>query len=209
MAIKKIAKKTGKKITKKTGKKIDKKRPKKVAVKATPKATKKSAARKSAVKKVTARKTVTMKTVIRKTEVRKPEVIKTETKRKRLAKKELEHYRQRLLVERERILRELGRITEAINESAEEQEAAKQSYSNHLADIGSDYMEKEKNYYYADQEGQYLKAIEAALKRIESGEYGQCQECSELISDKRLEAVPASELCISCKDKKEKLERGR
>ena len=193
-----------KKSAKKTGKKIDKKRPKKVAAKATPKAAKKSAARKSAVKKVTAR-----KTVIRKTEVRKPEVIKTETKRKRLAKKELEHYRQRLLVERERILRELGRITEAINESAEEQEAAKQSYSNHLADIGSDYMEKEKNYYYADQEGQYLKAIEAALKRIESGEYGQCQECSELISAKRLEAVPASELCISCKDKKEKLERGR
>ena len=70
-------------------------------------------------------------------------------------------------------------------------------------------MEKEKNYYYADQEGQYLKAIEAAIERIESGEYGQCQECLDLISDKRLEAVPAAELCISCKDKKEKLERGR
>ncbi len=70
-------------------------------------------------------------------------------------------------------------------------------------------MEKEKNYYYADQEGQYLKAIEIALQRIESGEYGQCLECLDLISDKRLEAVPAAELCINCKDKKEKLERGR
>jgi len=190
MPIKKIVKK----IAKKLGKKIEKKRPAKTAVKAASKP-----AKKIAVKKPEARKP----------EVKKPEAKKSEAKRKRLSKKELEHYRERLLLERDRILRELGRITEAINESAEEQEAAKQSYSNHLADIGTDYMEKEKNYYYADQEGQYLKAIEVALKRIESGEYGQCLECSDLISDKRLEAVPAAELCIACKDKKEKLERGR
>jgi RNA polymerase-binding protein DksA len=131
------------------------------------------------------------------------------TDRKKLSKKELAHYKQKLLAERDRILHELGRITEAINESAEETEAAKQSYSNHLADIGTDFMEKEKNYYYADQEGQYLKAIEAALERIEHGEYGQCLECGEIISEKRLEAVPAAELCINCKDKKEKIERSR
>jgi RNA polymerase-binding protein DksA len=131
------------------------------------------------------------------------------TDRKKLSKKELTHYKQKLLAERERILRELGRITEAINEAAAETESAKQSYSNHIADIGTDFMEKEKNYYYADQEGQYLKAIEAALERIEHGEYGQCMECGELISEKRLEAVPAAELCISCKDKKEKIERSR
>jgi RNA polymerase-binding protein DksA len=133
----------------------------------------------------------------------------TEKKKKKLTKKELAHYKQKLLAERGRILRELGRITEAINEASEEQESAKQSYSNHLADLGTDYMEKEKNYYYADQEGQYLKSIEMALERIERGDYGLCVECGDLISEKRLEAVPAAELCISCKDKKEKLERGR
>jgi RNA polymerase-binding protein DksA len=195
MPIKKIVRKIAKKI----GKKAEKPRPKKAAAKAAPKPAKKIKAKKGPAKKIE----------VKKPEIRRPEPKKPEIKRKRLAKKELEHYRQRLLAERDRILRELGRITEAINESAEEQEAAKQSYSNHLADIGSDYMEKEKNYYYADQEGQYLKAIEAALARIESGDYGQCQECFDLISDKRLEAVPAAELCIACKDKKEKLERGR
>jgi len=130
-------------------------------------------------------------------------------KKKKLTKKELEHYKKKLLAERERILRELGRVTEAINESSEETESAKQSYSNHLADIGTDFMEKEKNYYFADQEGQYLKAIEAALERIKRGEYGLCMECGDVISEKRLEAVPAAELCISCKDKKEKIERSR
>lgn len=200
MPLKKIVKK----IAKKLGKKVEKKQPKKAAAKAAPKAAKKIKAKKISIKKSPIKKIAFKKPEVKKTETRKPDL-----KRKRLAKKELEHYRQRLLAERDRILRELGRITEAINESAEEQEAAKQSYSNHLADIGSDYMEKEKNYYYADQEGQYLKAIEAAIMRIDSGEYGQCQECLDLISDKRLEAVPAAELCIACKDKKEKLERGR
>lgn len=197
MPIKKLVKKIAKKIG---GKKAEKKQPKS----AVPKKTMPKKAAPKAVKKPAA-----VKKPVAKVEARRPEPKKGEPKRKRLGKKELEHYRERLLAERERILRELGRITEAINESAEEQDSAKQSYSNHLADIGTDYMEKEKNYYYADQEGQYLKAIELALARIESGEYGQCMECSELISDKRLEAVPAAELCIACKDKKEKLERGR
>jgi DnaK suppressor protein len=69
-------------------------------------------------------------------------------------------------------------------------------------------MEKEKNYYYADQEGAYLRAIDAALERIRRGEYGHCSDCGDLISEKRLEAVPAAELCIACKGKREKLERG-
>jgi DnaK suppressor protein len=197
MPLKKIVRKIAKKI----GKKTEKKQPGKAVAKAAPKAP--QTARKIEAKKGP----VARKIEVKKPEIKKPEARKAEIKRKRLSKKELDHYRQRLLVERDRILRELGRITEAINESAEEQEAAKQSYSNHLADIGSDYMEKEKNYYYADQEGQYLKAIEIALARIETGEYGQCLECLDLISDKRLEAVPAAELCIACKDKKEKLER--
>ena len=149
------------------------------------------------------------KKTVRKIDKRTDKKTDKKTDRKKLSKKELTHYKQKLLVERERILRELGRITEAINEAAAETESAKQSYSNHIADIGTDFMEKEKNYYYADQEGQYLKAIEAALERIEHGEYGQCMECGELISEKRLEAVPAAELCISCKDKKEKIERSR
>jgi RNA polymerase-binding protein DksA len=186
MAQKKTAKKTVKKTVKRTVKKAAKKAVKKTA--------------KPVMKKV-------VKMVDKRVEKKIDK--KVDTKKKRFSKKELEHYRDMLLTERGRILRELGRITEAINESAEEQEAAKQSYSNHLADINTDYMEKEKNYYYADQEGQYLKAIDAALERIGRGEYGLCVECGDLISEKRLEAVPSAELCVNCKDKKERIERSR
>ena len=130
-------------------------------------------------------------------------------KKKKLTKKEIEHFKQKILVERERILKELGRIEESINAAAEDQNGSNQSYSNHLADLGTDYMEKEKNFYYASQEGHYLRSLDEALERIERGEYGFCLECSDLITTKRLEVVPSAKLCITCKSEREKKERGR
>lgn len=43
-----------------------------------------------------------------------------------------------------------------------------------------------------------LTRIEAALERIEAGEYGICQECGEEIGEKRLEIDPSAGLCIAC-----------
>ena len=45
---------------------------------------------------------------------------------------------------------------------------------------------------------QYLVEIDAALTRIESGDYGDCFECGEIIHPGRLSADPAVRLCISC-----------
>lgn len=38
--------------------------------------------------------------------------------------------------------------------------------------------------------------INHALERIETGDYGQCEECGEDIDPKRLEAVPYATLCM-------------
>ncbi len=43
-----------------------------------------------------------------------------------------------------------------------------------------------------------LGAIEAALKRIQRGDYGECRECGEYINPKRLEFDPTVRLCIDC-----------
>lgn len=43
-----------------------------------------------------------------------------------------------------------------------------------------------------------LAAIEAALRRIDDGSYGECPECGEAISAARLEARPEARLCIDC-----------
>lgn len=46
-----------------------------------------------------------------------------------------------------------------------------------------------------------LQEIDAALARIDEGSYGICASCGEEISPARLEARPASILCVSCKSK--------
>jgi DnaK suppressor protein len=46
-----------------------------------------------------------------------------------------------------------------------------------------------------------LQAIEEALYRMEKGVYGICRDCGESIAPARLEAIPWTRVCISCKQK--------
>lgn len=43
-----------------------------------------------------------------------------------------------------------------------------------------------------------IRRIQAALRRIESGDYGWCDACGEAINPKRLEIDPAATHCIEC-----------
>ena len=47
-------------------------------------------------------------------------------------------------------------------------------------------------------DAQEVRAIDAALARIETGDYGICQKCGEAISVARLDAVPTASLCRNC-----------
>ncbi len=58
-----------------------------------------------------------------------------------------------------------------------------------------------------EREQGLLTKIDAALEKIEQGEYGACVSCGEDIGVKRLQARPVAELCIDCKSEQEKLER--
>jgi len=49
----------------------------------------------------------------------------------------------------------------------------------------------------------HILAINSALARIENGDYGDCFYCAENINPKRLEADPATKLCISCAEAQE------
>ncbi len=50
---------------------------------------------------------------------------------------------------------------------------------------------------------QTLRRIDAALKRLDDGEFGYCQECGEDINPKRLEFDPTALLCIDCASRAE------
>ena len=46
-----------------------------------------------------------------------------------------------------------------------------------------------------------LTLVRAALDRIDDGSFGECQQCGEIIGEKRLEAVPWTAHCIGCQEK--------
>jgi DnaK suppressor protein len=45
-----------------------------------------------------------------------------------------------------------------------------------------------------------LREVEAALRRVEQGSFGICQECEEPISAKRLQALPWAKFCVRCQE---------
>ena len=77
------------------------------------------------------------------------------------------------------------------------------TYSLHMADHGTDAMEKEKSQLLAQRGGDYIKYLHKAQQRIEEGTFGICRICEGEIGRARLEAVPTATQCISCKSKRD------
>src|SRR6056297_1537991 len=55
----------------------------------------------------------------------------------------------------------------------------------------------------ADIRRQQLTRMDEALRRLEEGTYGICEECGEEIEEKRLQAVPYAPCCLTCQAKRE------
>lgn len=123
-----------------------------------------------------------------------------------MTKRELQRFKKLLEEEKARVLERLDMIEDEI-QGLTAAKSGNTSYSNHMADIGSDAMEQEQAFLHASQGTDYLIALEAALRRVEKGTYGICEDCSEKIPPRRLEAYLAALLCVQCKSKREKLQR--
>lgn len=57
------------------------------------------------------------------------------------------------------------------------------------------------------REKTFIEKIDRALRKIEDGDFGKCEQCEEPISAKRLEARPETTLCIRCKEEQERQEK--
>jgi len=58
-----------------------------------------------------------------------------------------------------------------------------------------------------DRERKLVSKIDAAIRRIELGEYGYCEETGEPIGIKRLEARPIATLCLEAQERHERKEK--
>jgi DnaK suppressor protein len=126
-------------------------------------------------------------------------------KSKPMSKKMLDHFAKRLLEERKRVLKELGNYSETFNATPQSADGDLSSYSFHMADQGTDAMEREKAFLFASQEGRFLWHIDEALRRLyRSPEtFGKCHNCGQDIDFDRLDALPHARLCIACKQREE------
>jgi len=115
------------------------------------------------------------------------------------------HFEKRLLEERRRALRELNQLGETFGASLTASDGDLTNYPFHMADQGTDTMEQEKNFLLASQEGRLLWNIDEALRRLyRSPEtFGRCESCGDTIAFERLDALPYTRTCISCKQRDE------
>jgi RNA polymerase-binding protein DksA len=113
---------------------------------------------------------------------------------------DVESFKTRLLEERERTRKAIAYLHEE-NRGTTEDEARELSggSDNHLADIATHTYDRELDSTLEESEEVHLAHVEAALKRIDAGTYGSCENCGKLIQPARLEAMPWVTLCIDCK----------
>lgn len=127
-----------------------------------------------------------------------------------MRKSDLKRYETLLLSKREEMLREMGYVGDSHGESTlKEATGDLSSHSYHMADQGTDHMEREMAFMFASKSGRLVYHIDEALRRIKDGVFGKCQACGRQISSGRLNAVPHARMCIDCKSAEEEKKPGR
>ncbi len=105
--------------------------------------------------------------------------------------------------QRIRLLNEL-----ATNEKRSSDERKDLNSFSNKEEVSMDYFEREKNRAFAETVRQKLKDVERALEKIKGGSYGSCDCCGKPIPRERLEAIPETTLCLTCKAKQSKFKTG-
>jgi DnaK suppressor protein len=113
---------------------------------------------------------------------------------------DLEQSRKKLLEEKAKILRNLEKVKQE-EESSRERQAVGDEVDQAVA-LEADKLRSA----LSAIEIQRLRDIDDALRRIEEGTYGYCEECGEPIEEGRLIAKPFAVLCVRCKEEKEREE---
>jgi RNA polymerase-binding protein DksA len=111
---------------------------------------------------------------------------------------ELEHFKELLLQRRREAKEEISQMREQVEE-AKEHAGDNTAYGLHMADAGTDAMEREKLHLMIARQQKYIGYLERALERIENETYGICRVTGKPIAKERLEAVPHTEISIEAK----------
>ena len=117
-----------------------------------------------------------------------------------MRKREKDKFRALLLQLRKEITRE-------IQQDVQEGREGEAGDGRDTYDIASDERDREINLLLSDRERRKLQQIDDALHRLETDDYGVCEECDGEIAPGRLEAMPFTRLCVTCQSEYEQAQR--
>lgn len=112
--------------------------------------------------------------------------------------KDLALFKQLIIGKRKAAQEDVERMRSLLEDSREDAQNDS-AYSFHMADAGTDAMEREKLYLMIARQQKYTGYLNRALDRIEDKVYGICKITGNVISKERLRAVPHTEISIDAK----------
>jgi len=125
--------------------------------------------------------------------------------KKKYTKKDMLDFRKIILTKKEGIIDDIKHISDDTLKKSQKDAAGDISgYTYHMADVATDTYDREFSLGLASSERELLYELEDALKKIEEGSFGICEQCKSLITKTRLKAIPQARLCVKCQEKKEK-----
>ncbi len=118
--------------------------------------------------------------------------------KKNMKKAELRDFEKRLIIEREKLMRELEYEGDQIAKTQLESSGDLSAYSNHMADQGTETERREITSQILSSRREALFEIDLALKKLNQGKYGLCERCGKPVGKRRLKFLPQARYCIKC-----------
>ncbi len=125
--------------------------------------------------------------------------------RNKFNKKELSGFKKMILKRKEEVLEEIKHISDdTLKKTQKDASGDISGYTYHMADVATDTYDREFSLSLASSDRKVLYELDDAIKKIEEGTFGVCEECKSLITKIRLKALPFARLCVKCQKAKEK-----
>jgi RNA polymerase-binding transcription factor DksA len=116
-----------------------------------------------------------------------------------MKREQLNQFRERLLQLTDRAGRDAETVREqALGPGGSQAAGGLSDVPTHLGDLGTEAYLQELNSTLLENEEYLLGEAIAALRRIDEGTFGNCENCSQPIPEERLKAIPWTRYCTKC-----------
>lgn len=125
--------------------------------------------------------------------------------KRKFSKKELIYFKKLILKKKEETLDDIKHISEdTLKKSQKDASGDISGYTYHMANVATDTYDREFSLGIASNERKLIYEFDDAIKKIEEGTYGTCENCKGLIPKVRLKALPYARFCLKCQEEKER-----